>query len=71
MALRWHQGTIAPRALKQKYFLREEFPKANLSFEGVLRAYGAWEYARTIGNGYIFAHAKYGANPLEKRLFRD
>ena len=25
----------------------------------------------TIGNGYSFAHAKYGANPKEKHIFRD
>ena len=31
----------------------------------------AWEYAGTIGNDYSFAHAKYGANPSEKHLFRD
>jgi hypothetical protein len=29
------------------------------------------EYAGTIGNGYSSAHAKYGANPQEKQLFRD
>ena len=32
---------------------------------------GAWEYAGTMGNGYSFAHAKYGANPKDKHLFRD
>ena len=31
----------------------------------------AWEYAATIGNSYSFAHAKYGANPKEKHIFRD
>ena len=29
---------------------------------------GSWEYAGNIGNVYRFAHAKYGANPLEKTL---
>ena len=32
---------------------------------------GAWEYAGTIRHVYSFAHAKYGAHPLEQRLFRD
>ena len=62
MAPRRHQGTIAPRALKHFFFL-EKGLKANLSFEGVLRALVAYEYAGIIGNGYSFAHAKYGANP--------
>ena len=37
----WHQGTIATRA-PQKYICLffEKIPKANLSFVGVLRAYG-------------------------------
>ena len=34
-------------------------------------ALGAWEYEGTIGNGYSFAHATYGANPSEKQLVRD
>ena len=35
---RWHQGTIAPRALKRiKNKSVEKCPKVNLSFEGVLR----------------------------------
>ena len=45
----------------------EKCPKTKLSFEGVLRASGAWECARPIGNGYSFVHAKYGANPYKKK----
>jgi hypothetical protein len=65
MAPRWHEGTIAPRALKKYlfFFVQGKCPKTNLSFEGVLKGLGAWEYAGIIGNGYSFAHAKYGANP--------
>ena len=55
----WHHSL--PKRIKNT--LLENSPKANLSFEGVLRASGAWEYAGTIGSGYSFAHAKYGANP--------
>ena len=39
MAPRWHQGTIAPKPLKRnKKKLGEKCPKANHSFEGVVRA---------------------------------
>jgi len=39
MAPRWRQGTIAPRALKKNNKENVgKWPKANLSFEGVLRA---------------------------------
>jgi hypothetical protein len=41
----------------------EKCPKVNLSFEGVLRAWKAWEYAGNIYNADSFAHAKYVANP--------
>ena len=41
----------------------EKYPKVNLSFEGVVRAYGASAHAESIENAYSFAHAKYGANP--------
>jgi hypothetical protein len=37
----------------------------------VLKGLGAWEYAGIIGNGYSFAHAKYGANPWVQHIFRD
>ena len=37
-APRWHQETIAPRPFKRNSFFIEKYPKANLSFEGVLRA---------------------------------
>ena len=64
MAPRRHQGTIAPRALKKNEKRSYgKCPNGNLSLEGVLRAYEAWKYAGTIGNGYSFAHIKDGANP--------
>ena len=61
--------TVAPRnerpkgSQKEYIFLLEKYPKANLSFEIVLIALGAWEYAGIIENGYSFAHANVGANP--------
>ena len=38
MAPRWHQGTIAPRVLKNNILSFEKCPKVDLSFEGVLKA---------------------------------
>ena len=32
-------------------------------FRQFQRPMGAWDFAGTIGNGYIFVHAKYGVNP--------
>ena len=65
MAPRWHQGTIAPNGLSKT--IKKEFgrkcSKANLSFECVLKVLAGMEYAGSIGNGYSFAYAKYGANP--------
>ena len=44
----WHHGSIAPRAPDL-----EKCPNLNLSFEVVLRAWGADAHAETIGNVYI------------------
>ena len=37
--------------------------KNKFKFLARFRGQGAWKYAGTIGNGYSFAHPKYGANP--------
>ena len=60
MAPRWHQETIASRALKmnETRFVGKMLPK-----RVKVLSLGAWEYAGTIRNGYSFAHAKYNANP--------
>jgi hypothetical protein len=64
MAPRWHQGTIATRALtKNKNIFFENASKQIIVFRSFKRSMGAWECAGTIGNCYSFAHAKYGANP--------
>ena len=42
-----------------------------LKCSGRFRGLGAWKYAGMVGNGYSFGHAKYGASPKEKHLFRD
>ena len=72
MAPLWNHGTIAPKALlnKKKENIGKE-QKTTLSFEGVVRVYGAGAHAETIGNVCSFAHAKYAANPCPERLLRD
>ena len=42
-----------------------------MKFLGCFRCIGGWENAGNMGNGYSFAHAKYGANPQKIHLFRD
>ena len=59
-------GTMEPLPQRLPKMINIAFldicPKVSLSFEGVLRAWGARAHVETIGNGYSFAHAKYGAN---------
>jgi hypothetical protein len=62
MAPRWHQGTIAPMALKNNKVKSGNVQNKSLFLGRFKGLRGHWEYVGTIGNGYNFAHAKHGGN---------
>ena len=43
--------------------------KIKFNCSGRFKGPEAWEYARTIGNGYSSAHAEYGANRKKNIYF--
>ena len=53
-------GAMAPLRLPKRIKTKmvEKDPKANLSFDGVLRAWGAGAHAGFIANLYSLAHAR-------------